>query len=317
MDSRQHSKLVWLLVLLSVFVGGSLIFLTSLQDVAITKAVSAYAPVYGGLIDFANRSVFQSDAVGLSDMPIFFIIGIFLFLLLAPFASRFFFITPRQLVCANFILLSASILSAVVHLLKGVISRPRPYSVDLVSYAEQSQQFLWPVNWTFDAWGKGSFPSGHTASMVGMLVVMFTVKSLKAKLLWLFTILPSIIWMAFSRIAVQAHWASDTLASFLIGIFTIFFVDRFIFRLDERLRICDKTGITSPRSGFTWEWKLFPALLLVMISPFFPVFLYRMDLPLVLIFVAALLAFFVIRKLSLSMAVRSKKHLDMLRSNIR
>ena len=189
--------------------------------------------------------------------------------------------------------------------------------MDLISYAGQSEQFLWPVNWAFDAWGKGSFPSGHTASMVGMLVVIFTVKSWKTKLILFFAIFPTIIWMALSRIAVKAHWASDTLASILIGLATIFFVKRIIFRLDERLKICDKTAITSPRSGFTWEWKLFPALLLVMISPFFPVFLYRIDLPLVLIFFAALLSLFAIWKLSLSIVVRSKKHLDMLRSNIR
>lgn len=317
MYSRQNNNLYWIFTCLGLILCGSMVYVTSYWDVPISQALAEYGQIYPRLVDFANRSVFQSDAVGLSDFPIFFIIGTFLFLLLAPFLSRFFFITPRQLVCGNFILLSAAALSVAIHLLKGAISRPRPHSIDLMSYSGHSQQFLWPINWTFDAWGKGSFPSGHTASMVGMLVVIFTLKSKRAKLAAGILIFPTIIWMAFSRIAVQAHWASDTLASFLIGLVTIGLVKKYIFQLDDQLKLCEKASVQTPRSGFAWEWKLFPSLVLLMLSPLLPAFLYSIDLPSVLIFFTLLLAVFIFWKLPQGIASESKKHLNMLRSHIR
>ncbi|MET0027271.1 MAG: phosphatase PAP2 family protein [Candidatus Thiodiazotropha sp.] len=104
-------------------------------------------------------------------------------------------------------LLAGLIAAFWVHLFKGTLALPRPV---LVLGQEQITQ-LGPVL------KRGSFPSGHTATLFALLGSLFPWLDRKARLR-LFPLIFSIAGLAaLSRIAVGAHWPVDILFGAAIG----------------------------------------------------------------------------------------------------
>lgn len=118
------------------------------------------------------------------------------------------FLTFRYRKEALFVVLTlaSGIVSSVVKLL---VNRPRP-SQDIVSVLEKTRQ--------------QSFPSGHTQFYVVffgfMIVLMYTLKMLPAWLRLSVSIISLLIIfiIPFSRVYLGAHWFTDVLGGFMLGL---------------------------------------------------------------------------------------------------
>jgi len=91
--------------------------------------------------------------------------------------------------------------SAVVQALKMLVARARP---EKLPWRDHELEF--------------SYPSGHTAAataLYGLLAVVFAVP---AGILWLCAAILAILLIAFSRMALSVHYASDILGGLLLGV---------------------------------------------------------------------------------------------------
>lgn len=98
------------------------------------------------------------------------------------------------------------------HFLKSLVQRPRPH-VDILMH-----------------YGGYSFPSGHSiavALVCGCLILLVWRMPWRKSLKWLATIGLAclIILIGFSRIYVGAHYPSDVLAGWSLGLAIVFFID--------------------------------------------------------------------------------------------
>jgi len=84
-----------------------------------------------------------------------------------------------------------------------------------------------PINMLFQEIGF-SFPSGHAMiAMVlfGILIYyIFGMKSKAKEFFYIFGCILAILVIGFSRVYLNVHWFSDVIASYLFGIFILFFV---------------------------------------------------------------------------------------------
>jgi len=115
-----------------------------------------------------------------------------------------------------------------VSLIKTILARPRPILANALVFEESY-----------------SYPSGHALiaiTMYGLLIIyLFTfVKSHVIRRLSLIVGLILILAIGFSRIYLGAHWPSDVLASYLIG---ICWLSLFMFFIEHRERIFKKLKI--------------------------------------------------------------------------
>lgn len=92
-------------------------------------------------------------------------------------------------------------------LLKNLVARPRPYDFTL-----WPQEFHWPE--LIKKEKNFSFPSGHTSSSFAAATAIWFTK--KKRL-----IIPATVWaslIAFSRVYVHVHYATDVLGGIAVGI---------------------------------------------------------------------------------------------------
>jgi membrane-associated phospholipid phosphatase len=148
------------------------------------------------LVHVFNRSFFEELSIGVSDIPIF----IFL-------SWALFHIHKKRYQYLSFVLGSCLSIAASVHLLKGILGRRRPSSGEWLEFN------------FFQGWGIGSFPSGHTAMIASLLVFCFVYP--KFARIGGLTVGLFIITMSMSRMAVGAHWFSDTMGSVLLSLWII------------------------------------------------------------------------------------------------
>ncbi len=192
-------RLAFHLVLASV----SLLLLSPFdQTLSLYLSQAHYLPL--SIVHFMNQSVFEGQGLGASDLPVFVqmvCLGLWLF-------SKS---QGRVMKRLTFLNLNGLFLAINVHLIKGLAARPRP--TDVFNHGAGFVPFY--RSWTFDGWGHGSFPSGHTASMMGLIAIAYLVPRGRGPLICLLVALSLL--MAYARIAVQAHWPSDTLASLLLA----------------------------------------------------------------------------------------------------
>ncbi|MDQ3234765.1 MAG: phosphatase PAP2 family protein, partial [Pseudobdellovibrionaceae bacterium] len=121
-------------------------------------------PVFADIMD---RSIFEGEGLGAGDFAIFLqVAGLLLWL------GSFLSVAPQQLRrwrAALGYILATSILTALwVHLFKGVVARPRPYELatSVNSWDGWNERLL-------QGWGRGSFPSGHTANAISLLTFCY------------------------------------------------------------------------------------------------------------------------------------------------
>lgn len=119
--------------------------------------------------------------------------------------------------------LAASIASAVlVQLLKSLVARPRP--ADILVQADF-----------------GSFPSGHTANAATITVALSLIFG------WRILVGIGSVWvvfMAFSRILLGAHWPTDTIAGAMLGVAVALLVWPLF---ESRVLLRDAASIAPPR----------------------------------------------------------------------
>lgn len=134
-------------------------------------------------------------------------LGVLLILVAAAVLDPF---RRLQLVPVAALAYGAGILANVV---KALIARARPNAAELSGSAWETFQGWLPILWPADAdppWNRNlqSFPSGHTATAVG-LAIGLTIMYPRGR--WLFLALACLA--ACQRIDAGAHYLSDTLAS--------------------------------------------------------------------------------------------------------
>jgi membrane-associated phospholipid phosphatase len=126
---------------------------------------------------------------------------------------------------AAYVFLSVATSGILVNLVKLLAGRARPFEIDRLG------------PWYFDplsfGYGYASFPSGHSATVgavVGILIVWFP--------RWAAVIVELGLFFAATRVAALAHYPSDVVTGFTIGVFSAVVVARWlarrgiVFRLD-------------------------------------------------------------------------------------
>ena len=142
---------------------------------------------------------------------------IFTFLLLVYLVYRKWY---RDLRFYLFSFLGASLLFT---LIKNIVERARPQSelIDVINY---------------------SFPSGHSTMAMAMALSIYFIfvpklSSAKGRLLLLIAAMVWPLLIAFTRIYLNVHWVSDTLAGLSLGFFWVTLMEIFYPREDTRVKV--------------------------------------------------------------------------------
>ena len=125
------------------------------------------------------------------------------------------------------VLILSTLLSGILGLgLKMLINRPRP-SKDLVVLLEETKY--------------QSFPSGHvlfyTVFFGALILIILRLKKIKYKVkIFLTTVCLSIIFFgAISRVYLGAHWFTDVLGGFILGVFCVLIMGYFYVKNDTNV----------------------------------------------------------------------------------
>ncbi|MFZ4404034.1 MAG: phosphatase PAP2 family protein [Pseudobdellovibrionaceae bacterium] len=105
---------------------------------------------------------------------------------------------------SSFLLLSLVVSGFLVHVIKFLVGRQRPYQSETLD-----PQLFDPMNMH---WHWQSFPSGHS-QVIATAATVFTILMPRYKWLWIFFCLL----VGFSRISEQAHYLSDVIMGWSIG----------------------------------------------------------------------------------------------------
>ena len=164
---------------------------------------------------FMDQSLFKGQRFGAGDFPLLVhLLSFFLYALTyGPYAPAW--LRSHRSALA-FLWMGGALTGVGVHLFKGLMGRPRPHEVleGLVAYRHWFD-LHWPLQFAFL---KGSFPSGHTASMMGLWGALLWFRHAQPQKVWAFRLSAGACLllgtvMAFARVAQGAHWPTDTLAS--------------------------------------------------------------------------------------------------------
>jgi len=215
---------------------------------------------------FMNQSLFEGHAFGASDLPQFLLIGsLALYAFGAPILREK---NPKLLVRLGFINLSGLWIASFVHIIKGASHRPRPFQT--LEQGLPFYKFYELGSWSFQGWGHGSFPSGHTATMMSLIVFAYVFPKAYQRHVLIFTAQSTALIMAASRVMVGAHWLSDTLGSMFLVIICSDIVYRLILRVPDQLSLLEN-GRDYPHSLTYWEIKLLPRMVAGLLIPLFPI----------------------------------------------
>ncbi|MCB0414615.1 MAG: phosphatase PAP2 family protein [Bdellovibrionales bacterium] len=169
---------------------------------------------------FMEQSFYEGERWGGVDLPVtaqgLAVIAYLIFELIPGLRKKQIKFRLRYLT-----LCSLTISLTLIHSLKNLIGRARPYKVAGFENIHFTQWYQPGDLLKLGLFGEGSFPSGHTASAFFLFAFLYAFKDkiqskallyLSTLTIFLFTIL-----MAFSRVAIGDHWITDTIASVFLS----------------------------------------------------------------------------------------------------
>ena len=207
----------WGLAVLSICAVGVLGLLTPF-DFEASRWIWEHAnPEFG---EWTRRTFFEGDAAGLSDPGTCFLLASLGLYLWSGRASAPQWLQHERPYLSFIVLSALAGALGLVHGLKWVIGRARPYEV-------------WQGDWPFTPWHSfgphfvtegiysGSFPSGHTASVVTLLMLAYVLHSYPSlhrrrwAWLWGAVAMAMAMAMAVGRVMTASHWLTDCLGMIL------------------------------------------------------------------------------------------------------
>ncbi len=209
---------VVVMFLLILFVFGGLLVAVTPVDLAWTRWLAEHR--HDGFTDAMRRTLFEGHLPGASDLPVLLILGMTVAYVLAqrPGASRRLAAWRPALGFQVTAALAAGL--GVVHSLKWVMGRPRPWSVFGRGELPYSEWYQFGAHYITDGIYRGSFPSGHAAATFMFMVLAYALAGdrrapLRQRLagmgVGLFALLLAgamVVANAMSR----SHWLSDGVA---------------------------------------------------------------------------------------------------------
>ncbi|MEE8397216.1 MAG: phosphatase PAP2 family protein [bacterium] len=217
----SRSPLAW-------FVAGSAAFLSAMAALApldYSWTVSLGRGGRPGWVDFMRQSVFGGQWPGASDLPFTIVLASFVLY----FASRR-RAAPAWLVrwrpALGYLFVSSIAMGlAFVHPVKWMVGRARPWDVLGRRFLPFSPWYALGPHFVLEASGRGSFPSGHVATVVLPMalayLLMFDPASprrwrLAGVALAVFSLADGLAMTAANAIS-QAHWVSDGVGAIGFG----------------------------------------------------------------------------------------------------
>jgi membrane-associated PAP2 superfamily phosphatase len=191
------------------------------------------------LVGFFNLSIFLDNVLGLADIVVFFVLAA-LGLYFASFftwGARF---IPIRDYCGYIFSTSFAMAISLVHSVKWALSRTRPYDV-FPDHLQNFTHWFVPGAYTLDVgFNKGSFPSGHVATM-SVLIALFFLMPVARKwnpLRWGYIVLVIAVsmLMGWYRMMYGSHWLTDNLASLMLSILVSYFFYHYLFFPSEETR---------------------------------------------------------------------------------
>jgi membrane-associated phospholipid phosphatase len=176
-----------------------------------------------GFAKFMDQSLFEGDSLGGSDIGVLFQIFAFLTYIWAEGIKKRSVLLHLRPFLGFFAFTSMTAGLLLVHTTKFVVGRARPYMLEDSNIPFTDWYEFGPLVF-LGRWSEGSFPSGHTATSILLLAIVYafgfsrSIDDSRGKLMTYvsgFIVLSFAIAMAVGRVMHFQHWFTDTLGSIL------------------------------------------------------------------------------------------------------
>ena len=274
-SDRKNNIIRWSFLGVILLLGTISMILVTLVDFEWTKYLYEHRIV--SFKDWMADSVFEGEMIGGSDLPIFFIIvSAFVYIIAwtssitnLTIRSKFSFLLnflgkrPRLKDIMNlwrpllgFVLASSICIGMFIHSLKWSIGRARPKYVIEKGMA-YSEWYGFGPYFVADGPFRGSFPSGHTGTVI-LLMVLAYILFFNTKSLWLkffgiisaLLTLSSAMLMLLARSMSFAHWISDSVMSIVSGWLIVHLLYFWILKIPKQREYLQKNEQPMPLPFF-------------------------------------------------------------------
>lgn len=215
------------------------------------------------LVGFFNLSIFLDNVLGLADIVVFFVLGALALYIASFFSWGARFKSIRDY-CGYIFSTSFAMAISLIHAVKWALSRTRPYDV-FPDHLQTFTHWFVPGAYTLDVgFNKGSFPSGHVATMSVLIALFFLMPTARKWNLFRWSYIVIVVAMAmlmgWYRMMYGSHWFTDNLASLMLSIMLSYFFYHFIFfpspETRQRYPLFDRMEHRHPAWAIHLVWQL-------------------------------------------------------------
>lgn len=254
-QSHRHSPRLDLSFL--AILAGTMIILTLVSPFDRGWTLALGKLPHNWFIHFCDRSLFEGEGFGLTDLPILLCIACLLYILIRRKDS-----TSRTYIGSQFVLYSILLITATaIHSVKFFWGRARPYKVIEHGIDFTPWYLPGPYQWWQDQFS-GSFPSGHTASFLTWIALAYCVRSQWLRRLCISLSLILCLVMGISRSVLLQHWVTDWLMSIGIGWTIIHYLATQEWYLQSRLTDTGRERLSVKR---IWPYLIYTPLALILL----------------------------------------------------